>query len=445
MKTKIIGLSICMLLIITSLPLASSVEEGSDVGTFFPGYSPLDGGWIEERDGVTILHISGTPYEMGYQQGYLLQDKIPVVLRICLDFFNDSGFPYEDLVEKWNVFKNYIPGIYMEEIQGVADGSGRSFEEIGVLVILHDVVNLMECCGGIAWGSATVDGELVHLRSGDMRVFLQDPETGLFLQECQVLCVREPDNGYASVYPLLCGDVGSYGGINDQGIGVAENTCHTNDTTLEGTVASVRMRMVLDAAENAAEAITILNTNRTCGWNLFISDGNTPEGYVLEQTATVSYLCTHDDPVESTTPFWMIEDVIRRSNCFVSPACAALEREHYDPGGLLGFLRLLLKKDGYFVMWTHYKALSNGLEKRWGALDLNSTMDILRYVYLGKTNFLFNIFMKLYFYQPTHQWVACPQTGDMVISFASADEMAPSTPVHYFNLFDLLEDEPPGS
>ena len=36
----------------------------------------LNGGWLEERDGVKILHVSGTNYEMGYQHGYLLREEI---------------------------------------------------------------------------------------------------------------------------------------------------------------------------------------------------------------------------------------------------------------------------------------------------------------------------------------------------------------------------------
>ena len=34
----------------------------------------MNGGWYEEIDGVKILHVSGTYYDMGYQHGYLLKD-----------------------------------------------------------------------------------------------------------------------------------------------------------------------------------------------------------------------------------------------------------------------------------------------------------------------------------------------------------------------------------
>ena len=47
------------------------------------------------------------------------------------------------------------------------------------------------------------------------------------------------------------------------------------------------------------------------------------------------------------------------------------------------------------------------------------------------------------FFTPLHQWVSCPETGDMVVSFADADKSANENPVHYFNLFELLDSEPP--
>ncbi|HEY1066008.1 MAG TPA: hypothetical protein VGE52_07855, partial [Pirellulales bacterium] len=31
-------------------------------------------GWLERVDGLLVLHVEGTPYEMGYQHGRLLKD-----------------------------------------------------------------------------------------------------------------------------------------------------------------------------------------------------------------------------------------------------------------------------------------------------------------------------------------------------------------------------------
>ncbi|MGC9309052.1 MAG: C45 family autoproteolytic acyltransferase/hydrolase, partial [Thermoplasmatota archaeon] len=346
----------------------------------------LDGGWLEERDGVKILHLNGSYYDMGYQHGYLLSDEIRIQKRMMLDFFEDMGFPYDVLVERWNEMKGYVPEPYMQEMQGMADGSGISPEEIFVLNTLHDTANFLSCCGAIMWGSATADGKLIHLRSGDLTIFMQDAETGTYWQELQAVIVHNPDNAYASVSPMWIGCVGSYGGFNEKGIAVGETTCWTDDTTLHGTCAGFRMGLVLDQAASGTEAITILETNRTCGWDLLVSDANIPEGYVLEQTANVSHVCTWDDASESTDPFWMIEDVLRRANCFVHPDMAALQREHYDISNMRSILRLVTGQDSYYGIWRHYVALSKGIESIWGAMNVNTTMAMCQEFYQGKND-----------------------------------------------------------
>jgi hypothetical protein len=188
-----------------------------------------------------------------------------------------------------------------------------------------------------------------------------------------------------------------------------------------------------------------MNSNRTCGWNFIVSDGNIPQGYVIEQTANLVYVGTWLDPVESTVPFWEIEDVVRRSPMFISPMCAATQkyRPFYDPSGLRGLVFFFLGKNPYFSQWSQYRAMSTEIERQWGTLNLNSTMALFRDVYLGRTDLLFLMMQAMSSYPAFHQWVACPETGDLVISFADAVTTAVENPVHYFNLRKLLEVEPP--
>ncbi len=408
-------------------------------------YNPLNGGWLEERDGVKILHLNGLYYDMGYQHGYLLKDEIQANMRILFNFFEKRGFSYGTLVESLNITKDYIPERYLLEMQGIANGSDSSFEEMCIYNILHDIANFLSCSGAVVWGSATSNGNLIHLRSTDHGIFLGDPDpvTGKYLQENQVLIVRDPNDDYASMSPMWAGRIGSWGGINEKGIGISETTCWTTDATLNGTCAAFRMGLVLDTANSGDEAISIMNINKTVGWNILISDGNIPKGYVLEQTANISYVCTWDDPVESTSPFWSIEDALRRSNCFVTPYCAASQRERYNPSDLRSIILYLMGKDFYFGIWKHYVALSKGIESNWGTLNLTSSMTMFRDVYKGKTDFIFFLMQKMNSHLSMHQWAAYPKTGDMLICFASKDKIASYNPVHKFNLFELLDAEPP--
>src|SRR4051794_5787703 len=42
-------------------------------------------GFLEEVDGYRVLHVKGTPYEMGFQQGALLKDDIRELVRFLFD------------------------------------------------------------------------------------------------------------------------------------------------------------------------------------------------------------------------------------------------------------------------------------------------------------------------------------------------------------------------
>jgi hypothetical protein len=274
-----------------------------------------------------------------------------------------------------------------------------------------------------------------------------DPISGRYLQENLIIIVRTPEYGYASVAPESAGFVGDWNGINEMEIGVSETTVLTKDTTFKGISAFFRMRMVLDYASTAEEAIEILNSNKTCGWNFIVSDGKIPVGYVIEQSANLTYVGTWDNPNEDINPFWKIKNVVRRAPMFISPELVKIEfgRTFYNPGGLKGILLAIFGISYSIFGWAHYKALSKLINERYGTFNLNNTMATLREEYQGKTDFLMKLAMLFGGYIPVYQYVVCPSTGDLKISIASRDTMAHEDviPIHYFNIYELLDSTPP--
>ena len=131
MKKKIVGILVFMLLIATPLPVSATIglltnhydrilsENETIIGEL---YDHLDGGWLEERDGVKILHLNGTYYDMGYQHGFLLKNEIMENLRCADDHCERHGWSYEKRNEVWKILKEYLPQVYIEEIEGMADG-----------------------------------------------------------------------------------------------------------------------------------------------------------------------------------------------------------------------------------------------------------------------------------------------------------------------------------
>ncbi len=442
---NLLVVSIC---ICCFLPLASATIISHQKNTqYLSQSSVLDGGWVEERDNITILHVSGSHYEMGFQHGYLLQEEVQQNIRAFLHYA-EMYLPISDLLGYWNISKSYVPPEYIEEMQGIADGANISFYDI-VASIMAVEYSDHGCYGIAAWGPATVDGQLYHARSFDLPSTIQDPVSGKYAHENTVLIVRNPDNGSASLCPAIAGSFHTGGGMNSQGVSLGIQICWSKDQTFEGNPYHFRVQEVLDTATTAEDALQILNTNPTHGFNFIVSQADPAVGYALEQTANLTYIGTHNDSVENIQPFWALEHVVRRTNVFLEPTIAATQRKPYNPSGLIAFFKLLFfqKSNPFFAVFQLYQSVSKEIYVTWGNLTLNNTMNVLQNGYRAEDFPLLRLIERLGkgtgMAEAWNQWVACPATGDMVFSFANHDQMAFRTELHYVNLYDLLSESPP--
>lgn len=438
MKIKIFSLSICVLLILIVIPTSGSINFCKNDETLH--LQCINNGWLEEIDGIKILHISGSHYEMGYQQGYILKDECHQNLRGILSFA-DPLISYEELLDIWDKMEEYVPECYIEEMQGIADGSGANFTDVAASMMVFVWLDMIHCTGISVWGEATKDGTLYHTRSSDIFLSIQDPETGKYVHENYVIIIREPEDGFASLLPSVAGSPHTGGGINDQGIALGMQICWSNDQKLHGMPHWLRVLQVLDYTSNAEDAIEILTKNGTVGWNYILSDAKIPVGYAIETSANLSYVGTYNNSVESKYPFYEIDHVVRRTNFFIDPELAETQRDNYNPKSLASFIQFLTGQDFFIYLWRHYKAISKQIEKHWGTMDLNNTMDFFKKVYNGRTDFVLFIFAVLSgkrLAQSWNQWVADPISGDITVCFSSKDKNAYENPSHYFNFYDLL-------
>ena len=403
-----------------------------------PQSTLLNGGKITEKNDITIVFLNGSYYQMGYQQGYLLKEQIKQNLRA---FINYSNMSMSLLIETWNIMKDYVPDEYIDEIQGIADGSGLSFEEViaGYMVIVRAD---MGCFGISAWGDATLKGNLIHTRCFDQPLDIIDPITGKHAYENSMIIVRKPENGIPSISPSIAGTPHSGGGINSKGIALGQQVCWSKDQTFEGNPAIFKSLMVLDHAENIDDALCILTTNNTLGWNFIVSDAKIPIGYAVEITANHTYIGAWNDSEESNYPFWSIKDVVRRTNFFIEPNIALTQREKVNPAGFISFLKLVKRTNVFYAVWRSYKAISNDIEKNWGKLNLNSTMNLIRNGYAGNTDLLLKLIVILAkgtsFNRAWNIWVADPISGDFLVCFAKDGKIAFENPIHHLNMFELF-------
>src|SRR6185436_231401 len=67
-SAAVLMLTLCCLATLTAVARAETIARCGQ-------------GWLERVDGYLVLHLKGTPYEMGYQHGALLKDHIRENLR----------------------------------------------------------------------------------------------------------------------------------------------------------------------------------------------------------------------------------------------------------------------------------------------------------------------------------------------------------------------------
>ncbi len=446
MRIKTLGIIIILVISSSVLTVNAGIINNEIINNDLVNKDLLDGGWIEERNGITILHISGSYYEMGFQQGHLLKYKIHEIFRFTFIEYTKAGY-YDELTEMWNEIEEYIPQEIKEEFRGIADGANLSYEDLNI-INLHPLLKYSQprqCTGMAAWGPATSSNKLIQASSSDTALGLKDPVTGKHIFDNQVIVVRKPENGYASMYPALAGWYG-WGGINTQSIGICIQVSLTDNITYKGIPIKYKAQLALDQSSTAEEAIDILTSNRTIGYNIIVSDGKVPEAYVVETNADTSYVGTYNDSVESTSPFWKIDYVLRRPNIYINKTLAATQRDRYNPKSLL---LMLFGKNDFYPFWRLYKGISRETEKHWGDLNMQNMMSIFRDSYSGKTDLaLFlaqhirpikKLLAETGFLQAIKQWVVCPETGDALFCFSKGTKCAYENPVHSFNMYELLD------
>ncbi len=240
-------------------------------------------GFLEEVDGYRVLHLKGTPYEMGYQQGALLKDDIKELVHFLFDVkakelkIKVAGKEVQPNARAIIAGiaagqKKFVPARFFEELKGVADGAGMTVEDI---TVANFIPEMFHCSGFALSGSATKDGTLYHGR-------ILDYGCDWRLQEHAVLTIAEPDGKIPFVNVTYAGFIGSVTGMNAKQVSIGEMG-GAGLGHWAGVPMSFLVRMALEEADDLDEAISIFRDNpRTCEYYYVVADGKTGKGVGME-------------------------------------------------------------------------------------------------------------------------------------------------------------------
>lgn len=274
-----------------------------------------------------LIHLSGDPYEMGYQQGVLLRKEV----RDNLGFLYEQSakmlrYP-EFLDETYERIRPFIKDEYVEELHGLAHGSKLplrtihaihalpSLSEWGGRKKIGEVIKSMikgnfgtSCSNFAAMSGATADREMYVVRILDWGLHRISR-----LHKYPIVTIYHPKNGYASANIGWVGFIGAVSGMNEKGITLGEmGYGDPSNETMRGTPMVFLLRDVLTYAANLDDARRIIRDSPgSCSYVFLISDGKTGEAelYVRDAERFLVFRAGDDikDKKEHLPP---IEDVL---------------------------------------------------------------------------------------------------------------------------------------
>lgn len=270
--------------------------------------SIIDHAQLQKINGWQHIKVKGTPYECGFQEGYLLADEYQDALRVykfmTLETF---GMTYEWFAEQaLKLHCDKIPTRWLEELRGMAEGLTAA----GIPTTTDDMIawnDWMEitgywwpqnagkimsrplmkthrkehCSAIVATGSATVDGK-PYLGHESFDEFW----SGQYFNVCKRV---EPDDGYAFIMqasaPCMLSSMTDFY-VTAAGLNITETTLAGFDRYDDaGMPEWVRIRDAVQYAATIDEFVERLNKGNNGGYAnaWLIADHNTGEIARFEQ------------------------------------------------------------------------------------------------------------------------------------------------------------------
>ena len=284
-------------------------------------WATVEAGTVERHEALLVAYLSGTPYELGHQHGELLRDQVRASVRQVLGYFRRYlQIPWVRawlvnwwLDDAWRQATRFISPDDTEELRGLADGAGVSLQD---LYRLHAIPDRTYACSSFAaWGSATADGRLIHVRNLDWNI-----QAGI--QRFAVLFVVQPAGKHAFVSAGWAGFIGVLTGVNDAQLSVGQIGAETTDASFQGEPMTFLMRRVLEEAGTLEEAAAVVrNSTRTVGVNYVFADAKAGRAIILETTRHHLQVFEADDAREHSIPYAQpMPNAVFRADTAMDPA-----------------------------------------------------------------------------------------------------------------------------
>ena len=339
-------------------------------------------------DEIAVVVVSGTPYEMGYSYGRLMAAEVSACMTGYLaaaQAADPTRYSDAALDAAWATVEPYINSRFIDELHGVADGAGISYDTLRRAHAVTLVSNYACSLVGL-WGAASANGDLYQIRNLD---YAKDAG----LQDHPVIVVYLPETGTAHANVAFAGFVGSVAGMNAEGIALSEKgeTPQADyPFNLDGIPFFVMFRDILQDAVSLDEALNIVSTDQRIKKYFYaVGDGGAPPAAraarKLRAFAPNLDIWTDNDPTDNLAPNVLPNVVYQTMNNAAAWTHLNANYGNYDPALMVALSRLVASAGGNLMnvvydatsleMWVAYAE---------GAADASTRP----YVYFNLNNYL---------------------------------------------------------
>jgi isopenicillin-N N-acyltransferase-like protein len=259
-------------------------------------------------EGLRILRLEGSGYEMGLQHGESLREEIRKGVLPLFGNFTEFESNVRQLPESarrevaaqlerevFEPLRASVPQTYLDELRGIADGAGlpadvvlrgNFLSELLQVTVKHllpsEGVGATDagCTGFAVAGPATRDGELLHGKNTDYR------GSGIW-DRFPMLILSRPTDGLSYVRGTSAGLIKCNTCMNEHGITLGGHFLFSTDSVVDGMAFTVLENEIMRRAASLKDAISIVESGpRTGAFAFIVSDGKTGDAVALECTHT---------------------------------------------------------------------------------------------------------------------------------------------------------------
>lgn len=246
---------------------------------------------------LPVIHVYGTPYEMGQAYGALMKEEISQMLPQAYDYMYSQIQPYlkslpadlQKLIEKYgtelalnitlDATSEFIPDHYFQQVKGMANTTGIDQLDILRIGLLPELIKA-SCSMMGAWGPATAsDTGLLQLRALDWTT------DGPFQQFPLVINFHPTESPYDYTILTWSGLIGAITGVSSSGVAISEKVWlhYRGHDTIFGKPFHFVLEDILRSAMDNDQAMSqIATANRTCSIFVGVGDKHNNEFKIVE-------------------------------------------------------------------------------------------------------------------------------------------------------------------